>query len=224
MSVLKKVLYRSLALIGLCTGIMLFLDQPERHTSAFTHEEVEKINPVIIVDKYTFLDASNYGDMMSSALERLTDMGVIIATPFGPVVNPTLPYGSYSIPVIIQSGGGLTKLGLDLVKALGSLKKAGIKVTCHVGEAQSMAMSLMVISCDKVIAKKKAILMQHRVSYGSSGTTPSTFQADSDLSRMEAAMLDVKYEEWHALARGSEDHIFTQEEIKKYNLVDEWVD
>jgi ATP-dependent protease ClpP protease subunit len=126
--------------------------------------------------------------------------------------------------MMIQSGGGYVSLGNDMIEALNSLREAGVKVNCYVGEAQSMAFAIMVLTCDKVIAKKGSTLMQHRVSYGSAGYTPSTYQSDIELSRRESQSLGVKYDEWHNLVRGSEDHIFTKEEIEKYKLVDEWMD
>lgn len=225
-SLIKAILGIILTL-GITLGIVLgyvVITSPEPHKSAFTHDEIAKINPVLIVDKYTFLHADNQAQEMRSALSRMVEMGIVIMTPFGPVVNPDLKQGNYSIPVIIQSGGGLVSLGMELIGALNSLREAGVKVNCYVGEAQSMAFALMVIICDKVIAKKSARLMQHRVSYGTQGTTPHTFQSDIELSRLEAESLGVNYDEWHNLARGPEDHVFTKEEIEKYKLVDEWID
>lgn len=198
------------------------LTSPEPHTSAFTHDEIAKINPVMIIDRYTLVHPDNFQAAIQDALSRLSAMGVVTMTPFGPVITEGL--AGYKLNVVIQSGGGMVALGKDLEGAINSLRSKGLKIQCYVGEAQSMAFYLMVTMCDKVTAKRSARLMQHRVSYGPAGTTPSTFLSDVDLSRKEAQALGVKFDEWHNLARGQEDHVFNLLEIEKYKLVDEWMD
>ena len=86
-----------------------------------------------------------------------------------------------------------------------------------------MAFYIMVTSCDKVIAKKDVILMQHRVTYGGTETTPSTYLSDIQLSYAEASRLGIDPIEWRGLTRGSKDKVFSKEEVEKYNLVHEWV-
>ena len=193
-----------------------------RSESAFTHNEVARINPVMVVDSYTLISTSNFNGSMSYSVGQLIARGVLVETPFGFAINEDLH--SRSMAVIIQSGGGRVDLGYQLVDSLKPLREAGIKIDCYVGEAQSMAFYIMVTACDRVIAKKSATLMQHRVSYGLSGVTPATYLMDIELSRVESAILEVSYDEWHNLVRGEEDHVFTPEEIKKYKLVDEWID
>lgn len=207
--------------LGIVLGVRL-LTSPEPHESAFTHDEVAKINPVMIIDTYSLVHPENFQATMSDSFNRLSSIGVLVMTPFGPAVNPSL--SGYKLNIIIQSGGGMVALGRELEDAINSLRSKGLKVQCYVGEAQSMAFYLMVTICDKVIAKRSARLMQHRVSYGLAGTTPSTYQSDVELSRKEAIALGVKYDEWHNLARGPEDHVFNLLEIEKYKLVDEWID
>lgn len=209
---------------GLATLGVILKTSSDPLNSAFTHEEIEKINPVLIVDAYTLSSPGNFKATLQDSLSRMVRKGALVMTPFGPIINPNLKQSNYSISIMIQSGGGKVSLGLDLVEALNSLRQAGIKLNCYVGEAQSMAFTLMVTSCDKVIAKKDAILMQHRVSYRSLSQTPSTFQLDIEMSRRESEALKVGYKEWHKLVRGPEDHVFTEDEIKKYKLVDEWID
>lgn len=199
------------------------ITSPEPIKSAFTHEEVAKINPVMIIDKYTLSSEEHFKDWDLDVTERLVNIGAMYYSESGLQVTQGLQ--GYSIPVIIQSGGGLVKLGLKLERSINALRNlSGLKVHCYVGEAQSMAFYLMVTMCDKVIAKRSARLMQHRVSYGPAGVTPSTYLSDIELSRKESIALGVKYDEWHNLARGPEDHVFNLLEIEKYKLVDEWID
>jgi ATP-dependent protease ClpP protease subunit len=209
-------------LIGI-GGMVLFdiLSSPKIQ-SAFTHDEVGYINPLMIIDRYTLMSEGNFQISVNYTVEALIKRGFLIPTPFGLVTNPDLK--GKIIPVIIQSGGGQVALGMQLVEMIKSLKQVGAKVECHVGEAQSMAFFIMVTVCDKVVAKKDATLMQHRVSYGGSTTTPATYLMDVELSKAEAEALGVDSSEWQNLVRGPQDHVFTPEEIQKYKLVDEWVD
>lgn len=218
-------LFRLIMALSLGVGLgigYLVLTSPEPHKSAFTHDEVADINPVMVIDKYTLVHPDNFQATMQYTMSRLLDMNVLVMTPFGPVINSGL--SGYSLNVIIQSGGGMVALGSELESSINSLRSKGLKIHCYVGEAQSMAFYLMVTMCDKVIAKRSARLMQHRVSYGPAGTTPSTFLSDIELSRKEAQALGVNFDEWHNLVRGSEDHVFNLLEIDKYKLVDEWID
>jgi ATP-dependent protease ClpP protease subunit len=224
LKVLFRVLYRSLVLIGLVALASLYFNKGDKaHQSAFTHSEIAKIKPFLIIDKYSLGDTESYTGTMQEAMKQLFDKGVMVNTLFGPSINTSLR--GRSISLIIQSGGGLVVLGKDMAVALNSLRQNGIKLNCYVGEAQSMAFYLMVTSCDKVIAKKSATIMMHKTSYGSSGYTPATYKMDLDLSKDEAAVLGVDPTMWLNLTRGTkEDHVFTKEEIKKYKLVDEWID
>lgn len=207
--------------LGIVLGVRL-LTSPEPHRSAFTHDEVAKINPVMIIDVGTLIDPERFGESMMDMVSRLSAIGVLLQTPFGPAINPAVR--DYAIPVIIQSGGGYVRLSNEYVGFMQELRRAGIKINCYIGEAQSMAFHIMVVTCDKVIAKRSARLMQHRTHCGPDCSTPSTYQSDIELSRKEAIALGVKYDEWHNLARGPEDHVFNLLEIEKYKLVDEWMD
>lgn len=210
---------------GLALGLVLgytLITSPKPHKSAFTHDEIAKINPVMIIDAGTLIDPQRFGESMMDMVGRLSAIGILIPTPFGPAINPSAR--NYAIPVIIQSGGGYVRLGNEYVGFVQELRKAGIKVNCYVGEAQSMAFHILVVTCDKVIAKRSARIMQHRTHCGAKCSTPATFLSDIELSRKEAQALGVKYDEWHNLVRGPEDHVFNLLEIEKYKLVDEWMD
>lgn len=207
--------------LGVGTGILV-LTSPEPHKSAFTHDEIAKINPVLIVDVRTLMDQSRYTESMQFMMDSLTSRGVLFQSSAGLVIMPA--GGEYYLPVIIQSKGGQVKLSNELVGFMSGIRDSGYKVSCYVGEAQSAAMHVLVTMCDKVVAKRLATLMQHRTHCGDDCSTPATFMSDIELSRKEAQALGVKYDEWHNLARGPEDHVFNLLEIEKYKLVDEWMD
>lgn len=228
-SKLKKLLLTMLEVIGgLVIGVIAFIFiQAIRHKelqSAYTHQEVRQINPVMVIDRVSLTDVGNFKDTMQGAVTAMVKRGILMQTPFGLVYNPSLGGSNYSVNVIIQSGGGFVNLGYEALGFLNEMRKNGLKINCHVAEAQSMAFTIMVLGCDKVIAKKTATIMQHRTSYGGGNVTPSTFNQDIEIAEAEALRLGVKYDEWLALTKGKEDHVFTKEEIEKYKLVDEWID
>lgn len=218
-------LFRFVSIIGIVAIVSLGVilkTSPKPPQSAFTHDEVAKINPVLIIHGGTLVDRGLFTESMSDMVSRLGLRGVLLPTPFGPAINPGVK--DYALPIIIQSGGGYVSLGNELVNFMQALRESGIKLNCYVGEAQSMAFHIMTVMCDKVIAKRSARLMQHRTHCGKGCSTPTTYQTDIELSRKEAYALGVKYDEWHNLVRGPEDHVFNLLEIEKYKLVDEWMD
>lgn len=209
-------------LLGLIISSSLLING--KSESLFTHAEIESINPVLIVDSYTLLDPQSYSGGERFFLNELIKRGVVVRSPFGLIPNEagTLPE---ILNVIIQSGGGEVGAGLKLIRWLELIRGLGIRVDCYVGEAQSMAFTLMVLGCDRVVAKKRGVLMQHRTRYMNLGTTPVTYHLDNFLSRKEAKALGLDYGTWSNIVRGSdEDHIFTESEIKQYKLVDEWIE
>lgn len=193
-----------------------------RLESKFTHEEVEQIRPYFILDAALLMSPASASSESKYLVERLVSEGYAIPTPYGLVVLPQAR--GVKIPIIIQSGGGLVGLGNQLKGLFKYLKSQGLYFDCYVGEAQSMAFNIMLTVCDKVTAKKDAVLMQHRVKYGDLGTTPTTYRDDISLSKEEASVLGIHYKDWNDLVRGPKDHVFTLEEIKKYRLVDEWIE
>lgn len=189
--------------------------------SAFTHEEIKRINPVFILSQGVLMNPEFMAEAVQEMLRNLELKGMMVQTPFGPMLNPQVR--GYAIPIIIQSPGGRVKLGNDLKNLLRSMKNEGLLIHCYVGEAQSMAFNIMVTMCDKVIAKRSARIMQHRTHCGKDCSTASTVYSDVKLTQEEAQALNVSYDEWLKVARGEEDHVFTPEEIEKYKLVDEWM-
>jgi len=192
-----------------------------KHQSAFTYEEITKINPALIIDRYTLVSEEIFSESTSRLVGIMVQNKVLIPTPFGMTINPEAP--SVTLPVIIQSGGGFVSIGIQLSKTLNALREVGVKVHCYVAEAQSMAFYLMVTSCDKVIARRSVKLMQHKSAYGLAGYTPSTYLIDIEMARAESEALEINTNNWLELTRGDEDHIFNKEEIEKYGLVHEWV-
>lgn len=218
-------LFRFVSILGVAALVTLGValkTSPKPPQSVFTHDEVARINPVLIIDAGTLVDKEMFGESMTSMVGRLESIGVLLPTPFGPAINPAVR--DYALPIIIQSSGGYVSLGNELVNFMQALRESGIKLNCYVGEAQSMAFHIMAVMCDKVIAKRSARLMQHRTHCGKGCSTPTTYQTDNELSRKESYALGVKYDEWHNLVRGPEDHVFNLLEIEKYKLVDEWMD
>lgn len=219
-------------LIGIGMGTVLIMgvkctrtkSESKDFKSDFTHEELDKINPDLVVDYFTLVDSDSYKATKSEFIGRLLYKKIVLNTPIGLIYNPIMKMNPYQMSVVIQSGGGLVGAGKDLIVFLNGLREAGVKVNCYVSEAQSMAFTLVVLGCDKVIAKKNVILMEHRVSFEGSDYTPGTFMEDNNLSKLEAAKIGVNWHDWLNLARGEKMHIFTKEEIKKYKLVDEWMD
>lgn len=201
-----------------CSTIMV---EKSKLKSGFTHEEVRKISPVLIVDAMTLTTPEHTKDHLSKAVSSMVKKRVLIDTYLGPMYNVDLTHTPLN--VIIQSEGGLVDSGLEFEKLMKEVKSNGFKIHCYVAEAQSMAFYLMVTSCDKVYAKVGTRLMQHRSAYGSRNFTPNTYQIDLDMAEAEAEALGVDFNEWLNLTRGEKDHVFTLEEIKKYKLVDKWI-
>jgi len=217
-------LIRYLLTLAVIAGVLTVLYQKPsyRLESKFTHEEVEQIRPYFILDAALLMSPASASSESKYLVERLVSEGYAIPTPYGLVALPQAR--GVKIPIIIQSGGGLVGLGNQLKGLFKYLKSQGLYFDCYVGEAQSMAFNIMLTVCDKVTAKKDAVLMQHRVKYGDLGTTPTTYRDDISLSKEEASVLGIHYKDWNDLARGPKDHVFTLEEIKKYKLVDEWIE
>jgi len=209
----------ALALVGL---LIMKSRQLTKHQSTYTYEQVAKINPALIIDKYTLTSPDVFKESVGRMVEFLIKRGAVVPTAFGMEVV-TQEASSLVIPIIIQSGGGYVSVGMQLSQMIIPFKQSGSKVHCHVSEAQSMAFYLMVTLCDRVIAKKSVKLMQHRSSYGSKGFTPSTYLTDIEMARGESQALKVSIDSWMELTRGEEDHVFTLEEIERYGLVHEWV-
>lgn len=219
-------LIRYLLILAAFSGVMFALIPPKQHNykleSKFTHEEVEKIHPYFIMDAFLLTSSSNLAPEVKVMVERLISEGYAIPTSYGLVMLPEAK--GLKLPIIIQSGGGLVELGNQLKGLFKYLKSKGVYFDCYVGEAQSMAFNIMLTVCDKVTAKRDTILMQHRVKYGDLGTTPATYREDISMSKEEASVLNLDYKEWNSLVRGPKDHVFSLEEIQKYNLVDEWIE
>lgn len=206
-------------------GVLTFLHHKQssyKLESKFTHEEVEQIRPYFILDAQLLSSSENLSVEIRNIRSRLISEGHAVLTPYGLVILPQAR--GVKIPIIIQSGGGLVDLGNQLKGLFKYLKSNGLYFDCYVGEAQSMALNIMLTVCDKVTAKKDAVLMQHRVKYVGLGTTPATYRDDISMSKEEAGVLGIHYKDWNDLVRGPEDHVFTLEEIKKYKLVDEWIE
>lgn len=201
-----------------CSTVMV---EKSKLKSGFTHEEVRKIHPVLIVDSVTLANPELTQHQLEKMLQNLMGKQVIVNTYLGPMYNTQLTH--LPLNVIIQSGGGMVSLGLEVENILKMVRSQGFKIHCYVAEAQSMAFYLMVTSCDKVYAKVGTRLMQHRSAYGSRNFTPNTYQIDLDMAEAESEALGVDFNEWMKLTRGEKDHVFTLEEIKKYQLVDGWI-
>ena len=192
-------------------------------TSDFSYEEIEKIDPVIALGYYTLISDDVFPLHIMELKANLIRKNVLVSNPvYGEFINPE-KIGE-SVNIIIQSPGGKVDIGAQLIMILNSLRSAGIKVNCYVSEAQSMAFSVMVTSCDKIIAKKDVILMQHRISYGKGKTTVDTFVSDIKLAYAEADALEIDRKEWLSITKTKEDKVFSYDEIIKYKLVDEWID
>lgn len=199
-----------------------FVKPPEHYTSAFTHEEIEEIDPWVIIDNHTLLYPELVVEELKTLNSKMVENRILVSFMGFTLINPDAI--GFEVPVIIQSRGGSVEISDSLKMVFKALKENGIKIHCYVGEAQSAAFNILVTSCDKVTAKKGAVLMQHRTGRRvDMEQTPATFRIDTRLSREEANALGVSYKEWHNLARGEKDHVFTPEEITKYKLVDEWM-
>ena len=72
--------------------------------SDFNHDEIESINPSMVIDRHSLVSNEIFLMTMNQSVEMLHNRGVLIQTPFGTIVNPNAR--SSSISVIIQSGGG----------------------------------------------------------------------------------------------------------------------
>jgi hypothetical protein len=217
--------------LAVCVSVLLFvlsfnlishIYNSPRLTSDFSHSEILEINPAIVIDNYTlFNDNTPYE--LKRLQDELVNRGILVRHPmFGIFINPDKIGQSFNM--IIQSPGGLVVQGMGLYEVLKSISTAGIRINCYVSEAQSMAFFIMATSCSKVVAKKNVLLMQHRSGYGANGKTPSTYKTDIIMATLESAHLGTDFKNWLKLTRTEEDHVFTEEEIKKYKLVDEWVD
>lgn len=218
-------LNRYLLILVALAGIMTFLHHKQssyKLESKFTHDEVDKIQPYFILDSQLLVSPDNVSAEIELMVERLIREGYVVPTPYGLVALPRAR--GLKIPIIIQSSGGYIESGNKIKGLFKYLKSNGLYFDCYVGEAQSMAFNIMLTVCDKVTAKKSAVLMQHRTKYGNLGTTPTTYRDDISMSKEEASVLGIHYKDWNDLARGSKDHVFTLEEIKKYKLVDEWIE
>lgn len=218
-------LNRYLLILIVLAGILTFLHHNQygyKSESKFTHEEVEQIQPYFILDTVTLMSPLGTASETKLMIGRLISEGYAVSTPRGLVVLPGAR--GLKVPIIIQSSGGQVNLGNQLKGLFKYLKSNGLYFDCYVGEAQSMAFNIMLTVCDKVTAKKDAILMQHRVKYIGVGTTPVTYRDDVAMSKEEASVLGLDYRDWNDLVRGPKDHVFTLEEIKKYKLVDEWIE
>jgi ATP-dependent protease ClpP protease subunit len=192
-------------------------------TSDFSYEEIEKIDPIIAVGYYSLIGDSTFPSHIMELKASLIRKSILVSHPvYGEFINPE-KIGE-SVNIIIQSPGGKVDIGAQLIMILNSLRSAGIKVNCYVSEAQSMAFSVMVTSCDKIVAKKDVILMQHRISYGKGKTTVDTFVSDIKLAYAEADALEIDRKEWLSITKTKEDKVFSYDEIIKYKLVDEWID
>jgi hypothetical protein len=194
-----------------------------KYKSDFTHIELERINPILVIDDTTLMNIENYKESMAELTNTLASLQVIVLSSSGFRFNPDVSRG-FPISVVIQSGGGYVSLGKALIVTLIGLRRSGIMVTCYVSEAQSMAFTAMVVGCTKVVAKRSVVLMEHRVSIGGEGSTPNTFMNDIEFSKIEARKIGVNWEDWIKIARGEKDHVFTKEEIEKYKLVNDWMD
>lgn len=190
--------------------------------SHFSYSEIQKIDPVLVIDYNTLIDPSRTQESLQGMFKIMAERQFVLSHPlFGNVYNPDL-LGT-RINVIIQSGGGLVSEGKIVSDLLISIKTAGYPIDCYVSEAQSMAFFIMVTGCSRVIAKHNVKLMQHREAYGGKNYTPDTYVMDIYMARKEAESLGFDPNKWLAFTRTGTDKVFTLPEIMKYKLVDEFM-
>lgn len=217
---MTRVLVAIVILLGVASCASVVIEKSKLR-SGFTHDEVRKIDPVLIVDSATLINPEFTAIQLDKMLHNLMKKQVIVNTYLGPMYNIELSH--LPLNVIIQSSGGMAMMGLQVGELIQMIRAKGFKIHCYIAEAQSMAFYLMVTSCDKVYAKLGTRLMQHRSAYGSRNFTPNTYQIDLDMAEAESKALGVNFNEWLNLTRGEKDHVFTPEEIEKYKLVDGWI-
>lgn len=121
--------------------------------------------------------------------------------------------GDKNIYMFIHSGGGEVVNGLRGINYMIRAQKLGYKFTCYTDYAASMAFTILQ-ACDKRIAIKDAILMQHHCR--PKGWMCETF--DEVRLGFEAARMGVTRVWWYV--QTSYDHYFTAEEALRLNIVD----
>lgn len=217
-----KSLFNYILTTGIIVGIgLIILGALAKEPVRFSYEDIIKIKPTAVVDPYTLLNASRTREFQKDLIKNLISKKVIAVHPaFGIIPNPDKT--PYPVNIIIDSGGGYVTAGFVLKAFIDKLKDVGIQTRCYVANAQSMAFYLMVTSCDYVVMKKGAVIMQHKVRHSNDTRSISTKMTDLKMAKDEAAELGVDFKEWLEFTRGStEDRVFTEADIKKYGLVDE---
>ena len=76
-----------------------------------------------------------------------------------------------SITVFVDSPGGSVVAGMYAIQAVKALRvtHSGLRLTCYVHSAASMAFHFVQLACDKRVVSEVSILMQHQASAGMSG-------------------------------------------------------
>lgn len=208
-----------LVLFGLISGSK----EEKLAESKFTHEEILKIDPAVVLDKMSLLSPEGATVFNQDLTAHLSKLGILVFVPMFGVYQFNPEFHGGSINIIIESPGGLVSLGTSIANLLEEIRQRNVFVNCFVSEAQSMAFFVMVTQCDNVIAKKNVLLMQHRVSYGERGYSPGTQLLDVKLARVEAEKLGVEFNSWLKFTKGNKNRVFTKKQIKQFKLVDQWM-
>ena len=195
-----------------------------RYKTPFTHNLINKINPAITIDFGTLSTIKGPDNIIKELNMFLIENNMMKCNLLRCMFNPDP--NKKSLNIIIESNGGYAEVALEVSNILNSLRKEGIIISCYTNKAQSAAFFLLITACDKRIGVGGVKLMQHKSYYYSDHKiiTSGTLKNDILLSNKEADLLGVNRNDWIKLTRGSEDHIFTKYEIKKYKLIDKYIE
>ena len=196
---MKKIL--SLMIIFLLSFVAVLSSSGEY--SKFGYNDIRLISPHIIIDHSTLISDEGFNtfvDQYNNAVSNITN---------------------YKIRLMIESGGGEVKKGLEIGSALFELKELyAFDIECHVTQAASMAFTLMVTLCSEIIVYGDNFsIMSHQAYNYYSESTAGTKILDIQFSNAEARSLGLDDKKWLTISRQSDvDKFYTKDELIKYKI------
>lgn len=176
------------------------------------------------VEVGTFLKKEQTDVLLRKVTEMVIRDGKLVPTILGLQRNMNRLHLTTEIGLLIDSNGGSIDLLKYLVGNLQRIKSLNVKFTCYIANAKSSAFTFVQSICDDRILLKNGELMQHEAYFPTSlkgkYKDSSTKLLSIAMAKAEADRIGMKLSEWYKISRENGDKFFTEEEAKKYKLID----
>lgn len=186
----------------------------ESEVTASTLSKIKEVNYLVFANNITF--------MSDNAMFR----NMYLMQQINNFINQ---YGSKTIPLLIESGGGSVVKMNEILVYVDKLKKQGYKFKCYVALAASAAFTFTIDACDKITLLENGKMMQHKAYLAPRDGSFKLLNVETEVLSMQMAkrefekrIKNITFSEYYALTRdGADAKWFDVDELLEYNIIDE---